>query len=101
MRMIMQVTIPNAKFNALVKDGTVGQKIQKILDDAKPEAVYFTEYAGHRGAILIVNLDGPTKVPALAEPWFLAFDADVQFHVVMSPEELGRAGLESLAKKWA
>ena len=35
----------------------------------------------------------------IAEPWFLLFDADVQFHIVMSPEELGRAGLEVLAKK--
>ena len=42
----------------------------------------------------------PSKVPALAEPWFLVFEADVKFHVVMSPEELGRAGLEAIAKKW-
>jgi len=62
--------------------------------------VYFTEYDGHRGAILIVNVDDPSKVPALSEPWFLLFDADVQFHIVMSPEELGRAGLDALAKKW-
>lgn len=100
MRMIMQVKIPHAKFNAAVKEGTVGKKMQQILADAKPEAAYFTEYDGHRGAILIVNVDDPSKVPGLAEPWFLAFDADVQFHIVMSPEELGRSGLETLAKKW-
>jgi hypothetical protein len=100
MRMLMHVKIPHAKFNAAVKDGTVGQKIQRILDESKPEAVYFTEYDGHRGVILLVNVGDPTRVPSLAEPWFLIFDADVQFHIVMSPEELGRAGLEVLAKKW-
>jgi hypothetical protein len=100
MRMLMHVNIPHAKFNAAVKDGTVGQKIQRILDESKPEAVYFTEYDGHRGAILLVNVDDPSRVPSLSEPWFLIFDADVQFHIVMSPEELGRAGLEVLAKKW-
>ena len=101
MRMLMQAKIPHAKFNAAVKDGTVGQKIQRILEETKPEAVYFTEYDGRRGVILIVNVDSPSKVPVLAEPWFLVFDADVQFHIVMSPEELGRSGLEVIAKKWA
>jgi hypothetical protein len=101
MRMLMHVKIPNAKFNAAVKDGTLGKKMQRILDESKPEAAYFTEYDGQRGAILIVNVDDPSKVPSLAEPWFLIFEADVQFHIVMSPEELGRAGLEGLAKKWA
>ena len=101
MRMLMHVKFPPAKFNAAVKDGTVGQKIQRILDEAKAEAVYFTEYDGHRGVIMIVNVDNPAKVPVLAEPWFLLFEADVQFHIVMSPDELGRAGLETIAKKWA
>jgi hypothetical protein len=100
MRMLMHAKIPHAKFNAAVKDGTVGQKIQRILEESKPEAVYFTEYDGHRGVILIVNVDNPSKVPGLSEPWFLLFDADVQFHIVMSLDELGRAGLDVLAKKW-
>jgi len=100
MRMLMQVKIPHCKFNAAVKDGSVGQKIQRVLEETKPEAVYFTEYEGHRGAILIVNVDNPSKVPVLAEPWFLLFDADVQFHVVMSPEELGHVAFDAISKKW-
>ena len=101
MRMLMHTKVPHAKFNAAVKDGTAGQKLQRILEETKPESVYFTEYDGHRAAILIVDVDDPSKVPALAEPWFLLFDADVQFHIVMSPEDLGRADLEELAKKWS
>ena len=100
MRMLMQVRIPHAKFNAAAKDGTVGQKMKRVLADSKPEAVYFTEYEGHRDVILIADVENPSKVPGLAEPWFLLFDADVQFHIVMSPEQLGRAGLEGLARKW-
>ena len=100
MRMLMHVRIPHASFNAAVKDGTVGQKIHRVLEECKPEAVYFTEYEGHRGVILIVNVAQPSKVPDLAEPWFLLFEADVQFHIVMSPEELAGAGLELLARKW-
>jgi hypothetical protein len=43
----------------------------------------------------------PSKVPSFAEPWFLQFNADVQFGIVMSPEELQRAGLDALGRKWA
>ena len=101
MRMLLQVKVPHEPFNAAVRDGTAGKKIQQILADTKPEAVYFTERNGCRGAIMIVNVEDPSKVPSFAEPWFLSFNADVEFHIVMSPEDLGRAGLESLGKKWS
>jgi hypothetical protein len=101
MRMLMQVKIPNEEFNAAVRDGSAGQKMNRILEETKPEAVYFTEYDGERGAIMIVDVKEPSKVPQYAEPWFLLFDADVEFHIVMTPDDLVRAGLDALGKKWA
>jgi hypothetical protein len=101
MRMLLHVKMPPEKFNAAVKDGTVGAKIKRILDDLKPEMIYFTEHQGHRGAIMIVNLENPSDVPKFAEPWFLTFDADCQYRIVMTPEDLGKAGLDALGKKWA
>ncbi len=101
MRMLMHVKIPHQEFNKAVRDGTVGGKVRRILEETKPEAVYFTEYEGRRGAILIVNVADPSRIPSLAEPWFLTFNADVQLHAVMTAEELGRAGLEEIGQKWA
>jgi len=101
MRMLVQVKIPHKEFNAAVKDGSVGGKIKRILEETKPEAVYFTEYNGQRGAIMIVDLADPSKVPSISEPWFLSFNADVEFHIAMTPEDLGQAGLDELGKKWA
>ena len=100
MRMLMNVTIPHEPFNAFVKDGTVGAKLNKILEAIKPEAVYFTEQHGKRGAVVIVNLPNDAKVPALAEPWFLIFEADVEFRIAMTPDDLLKAGLDELGKKW-
>jgi len=100
MRMLVKVSIPHDTFNAAVREGTVGQTMQRILEETKPEAVYFTEFGGRRGALMIVDVADPSKVPSIAEPWFLQFNADVEFHVVMSQEELGRAGLGELGKKW-
>jgi hypothetical protein len=83
-----------------VRNGTAGEIIQRIMGDIKPEAAYFTNYHGQRGAILVVDVTDPSRIPALAEPFFLSFNADVQFHVVMSPDDLGRAGLDTVGKKW-
>lgn len=101
MRMLVHVKFPHETFNAAVRDGSVGRRMESILEDVKPEAVYFTEFDGRRGAILLVDVADPSRVPALAEPWFLSFNADVTFHVVMSPQELASAGLDALGKKWA
>jgi hypothetical protein len=99
--MLLQVNFPHARFNAAIKDGTVTKKMQHILEDAKPEAVYFTEIDGQRCALLVVNVEDASKIPTYAEPWFLTFDADIKFRPVMTPDDLSRAGLEALGKKWS
>jgi hypothetical protein len=101
MRILINVKIPHQPFNAAVKDGTAGSKLSRIMEATKPEAVYFTEQNGQRGAALIVDLPDPSKIPALAEPWFLTFQSDVEFRVVMSPDDLKRAGLDELGKIWS
>src|SRR6478752_7389666 len=100
MKIIMTVRIAHRTFNAAVKDGSVGPKLNRILEAIEPEAVYFTEHHGLRGAVIIVDLTDPSRIPKLAEPWFLTFEADVEFRVAMTPEELGNAGLEELGREW-
>jgi hypothetical protein len=100
MRMMMLVQCPIEPFNSLVRNGTAGQKMKQILDDIKPEVAYFGEREGKRGGILIVNVDSPSDVQRLAEPWFLSFSAEVEFRVVMTPEDLAKSNLEALGKKW-
>jgi hypothetical protein len=100
MRMLLNIRIPHEPFNAFVRDGTIGEVMAKILGETKPEAAYFTEQSGGRGAILVVNLEEPSQIPAFVEPWFLTFNADCEFRVVMLPEDLQKAGLETLGSKW-
>jgi hypothetical protein len=101
MRMLIHVKMPHKEFSAYVKDGSIGQKVKRILDEVKPEAAYCTEYEGRRGLIMIADVAEPSAVPKISEPWFLMFNADVEFHIVMSPDELEKAGLDKLGKKWA
>ena len=101
MRMLMNVRIPHQPFNAAVKDGSAGAKIGKILEAIKPEAVWFTEQNGHRGAVLIVNVADASKIPVLAEPWFLTFQADVEFRIAMTPDDLKHSGIDGMGKQWS
>jgi hypothetical protein len=48
-----------------------------------------------------VNLNDPSDIPALAEPFFLTFNAEVRFQVAMTPEHPGRADLDARGKKWS
>lgn len=101
MKMLLDITLPHRTFNAAIKDGTVGSKLNRILEATKPEAVYFTEQSGQRGAVLVVDLPDPSKLPALVEPWMLLFEADIKLRPFMTPDDLKRAGLDELGTKWA
>jgi hypothetical protein len=100
MRVMLTATIPHEPFNTLVRDNKAGQIIERILGDLKPEAVYFMEQHGMRCAVLIIDVAEPSRIPSYAEPFFLNFNADCRFRLVMTPADLGKAGLTELGKKW-
>ena len=102
MRFILEVSIPVEAGNAAIRDGSLGKKIQSILEDTKPEAIYFVADKGARGAFVVVNMDDTSQMPALAEPWFLAFNVSVETLPVMTPEDLERGGpgIENAVKKY-
>ena len=101
MRMLLHVTIPHEPFNTLVRQKKAGPIIARILQTLQPEAVYFTEENGTRGAVLVIDVAEPSRIPSFAEPFFLNFNAEVQFHPAMTPEDLGNADLVNLGKKWS
>jgi hypothetical protein len=45
-------------------------------------------------------MDHTSQIPAFAEPWFILFNADVEFHAVMPGDDLTNAGLKALGQKW-
>jgi len=102
MRMMLLVTFPTEKFNDLCRQGQVGPKIESILEDTKPEAIYFGKGAdGQRGAIVIVDVPTPADLSQVSEPWYLTFDARIETSICMTPEDIGKIDMESLAEKYA
>jgi len=100
MRFLLHISLPVDKFNHAVREGTAGEKLRRILEETKPEAAYFCAKDGKRGGFLVVNMSDASEIPRFAEPWFLHFDATVEFLPAMTPQDLQRAGLDQLAKKW-
>ena len=101
MKMLMNVRFPHEPFNTLVREGTVGEIIRKILEDLKPESIYFVEQGGSRGAVAIIDVADSSKIPSFAEPFFLKFNADCEFRIAMSSKDLENAALNELGKKWS
>ena len=103
MRFLLKVNIPAEAGNAAAKAGNLGATIQSILADLKPEAVYFTDSNGQRTAFIFLEMQEASQIPAIAEPWFLAFNASVEIHPVMIPDDLAKAGgaIDNAVKKYA
>ncbi|HUK24777.1 MAG TPA: hypothetical protein VLV49_09365 [Terriglobales bacterium] len=92
MRMLMRVSIPAEEGNAAIKAGTLGTTIERILADLKPEAAYFmADDAGNRSGSIVFDMKDTSQIPALAEPWFLSFNAKISFRPVMNPQDLAAA----------
>ena len=103
MRFLVKVNIPVEAGNKAVKDGTLGKTIQKILQEQKPEAAYFVAENGQRCGYLILNMESASKIPSIAEPWFLAFNASIEMKPAMLIEDLQKAGqdIAASAKSYA
>ena len=92
MRMLLKASIPTEAGNAGIRDGSMMAKMGSILEDAKPEAVYFFIENGKRTCLMIFDMNEQSQLPAVVEPWFLSMGADITLVPVMDGEDFEKAG---------
>jgi len=102
MRCLLKVSIPVETGNATIADGSLPKTIESILNEFKPEAAYFVAENGKRTGFVFLDLKDPSQIPAISEPWFLAFNAQVELHPAMTIDDLKKAapGFERAIKHY-
>ncbi len=90
MRFLFKISWPVEAGNAAAKEGF--KAIPRILEEQKPESVYFIAEGGKRTTIMVIDMDDASQLPAIAEPWFLAVNASIEVTPAMVPEDLQKAG---------
>ncbi len=103
MRFMLKAVMDTEKANAAAKAGSLGKTIQGIVAELKPEAAYFTDDHGKRTAYIFFDMRDASQIPAVAEPWFMALNAHIEFHAAMNADDLAKAlpGIEQAARKYA
>jgi hypothetical protein len=102
MRFLIKATIPVEAGNALIRDPRFSKRMEEIVNEIKPEAVYFAVEAGQRTIYFVKNLTDASGIPAIGEPLWLALNAKVEFIPALTEKEFWKAGssIERAAKKY-
>src|ERR1017187_10657456 len=88
MRMMMTVSMPVEAGKAAIANGTLGSTMQRILGAMKAEAAYFTAKDGERTGFIFFDMTDSSQLPAVAEPFFLAFHARISVSPAMNAQDL-------------
>ena len=88
MRTLLKLQFPVEASNAAYKDGRLGRVLQETLERLKPEAAYFTAVDGCRGGFIVFDLQHPSDIPSICEPFFHELNARCELMPVMTPEDV-------------
>ncbi|MFI8828665.1 hypothetical protein [Streptomyces sp. NPDC053431] len=83
--------------NQAIQQGTLQKTVEGALEELKPEAAYFTVSDGCRTAYVFFDLDDPSMMPKISEPFFMQLRAKIDYTPVMDREEL-RKGLAAIGR---
>jgi uncharacterized protein DUF3303 len=88
MRTMLKVQMDVNASNEAIKDGRLGKVIATTMERWKPEAAYFTAVDGCRGGYIVFDLEDPSDIPVICEPFFTELGAKIELVPVMTPDDV-------------
>ena len=90
MRLMLTFKIPVEKGNEAEAEGKIGPAIEKLVNDTKAEAAYFTMLEGLRSGIIIFEESDQANLTKYNEPMFAALNAEIDIVPVLTLDDLKR-----------
>jgi hypothetical protein len=91
MRMMLRAVVDTEAGNETVRNGTIAKLIEQTMQQLHPEAAYFVPSEdGHRSCIIVFDLDDPSRIPSVSEPFYQGGAERVTLLPCMSLEDLQR-----------
>jgi hypothetical protein len=85
--------MPTEHGNKLLQDPDFAKKLEGMLNQIKPEAVYFTPVEGDRGIYMIINLASADMIARTFEPVWQTLNCKLDLTPVMELSDL-KKGLQ-------
>ncbi len=71
------------------------ETLDNYLKSVNAEEAYFGPFKGDRTFFMVIDIQNPDMIPAIAEPLFQTFNAKMEFIPVMKLEEV-KKGLQKI-----
>ena len=88
MKFLLRLHMPTEYGNKMLQDPNFPKTLEGVLNQIKPEAVYFTPIEGERGIYMIVDLSSADMIATIAEPLWITFNCKLDFQPVMELKDL-------------
>ncbi len=96
MRTMLVIHMDTQKGSQMIQKNEMAQFMQSALERLRPEAAYFGPHGGVRTAFVVIDLEDPSQLPSISEPFFSQLGARVEMFPVMTADDV-QAGLQRYA----
>ncbi|MGW0561622.1 DUF3303 family protein [Streptomyces sp. NPDC003016] len=96
MRTMLVIHMDTEKTSELIENNGMEQFMQSVLERLRPEAAYFGPHEGMRTGFVVIDLEDPSQLPVISEPFFSQLGARIEMFPVMTADDV-RAGLQRYA----
>lgn len=94
MRVLMTVQFDTEKASKAIEDQSMATFMESVLARLRPEAAFFASKDGMRTGFIVFDLQQPSQIPVVVEPFFQKLGAKIDLTPVMDFDDV-RTGLQA------